>query len=130
MELNIVLDTNIIIDHLLGVKKATHEIEKRLSEGSIIISVITWGEVLVGCSRNNEKEVRKLLSRFKINEVSELIMEQAILIRQEKKIKMPDAIIWATAKVAGCGIVTRNTKDFNKSESDVFVPYTLKTSNK
>lgn len=57
-------------------------------------------------------------------------MEQAIVIMQEKKIKMPDAIIWATAKVSGCGLVTRNTKDFKKSESDVFIPYTLKVSNK
>ena len=124
MGLNIVLDTNIIIDHLRGVEEATHEIKKRLSEGIVIISVITFGEVLVGCSGDDdEKVILKLLSRFQISEVSEQVMEQAIMIRREKKIKMPDAIIWATAKVAGCGILTRNTKDFNPSESDVFVPY-------
>jgi predicted nucleic acid-binding protein len=95
-----------------------------------MISVITWGEVLVGCSGDDEIEVRKLLSRFEVHEVSEEVMEQAIVIRQEKKIKMPDAIIWATAKVRGCGIVTRNTKDFTKKDHDVFVPYTLKESNK
>ena len=109
-----------------GVEKATNEIAKRLSEGSVIISVITFGEVLVGCSgEEDEKLIRKLLSRFMISEVSEQVMEQAIMIRRKKKIKMPDAIIWATAKVAGSGIVTRNTKDFNPSESDVFVPYQL-----
>ena len=40
------------------------------------------------------------------------IAENVILIRQRKKIKLPDAIILATAKFLNCPLMTRNVEDF------------------
>ena len=47
-------------------------------------------------------------------------------IRQQYKIKLPDAIIAATALVYGLVLITRNTKDFGLvPELQVFDPYSL-----
>ena len=40
-----------------------------------------------------------------------------------KKIKLPDAIVWATALVNKRLLVTRNTKDFSADEPGTRVPY-------
>lgn len=45
--------------------------------------------------------------------LSDRIADQAILIRQAQKIKLPDAIIAATALVNGFTLITRNTGDFS-----------------
>ncbi|MBC8151558.1 MAG: PIN domain-containing protein [Bacteroidetes bacterium] len=43
-----------------------------------------------------------------------LIIERTILIRREAKIKLPDAVIAATALVRGLTVVSRNEKDFSR----------------
>ena len=42
-----------------------------------------------------------------------------------KRIKLPDAIIWATAQTNHRILITRNTKDFAKNEPGVMIPYHL-----
>ncbi len=42
------------------------------------------------------------------------IIKQAILVRRETKIKLPDAIIAATALVRDLTLVSRNEKDFSQ----------------
>jgi predicted nucleic acid-binding protein len=44
-------------------------------------------------------------------------------MRRQMRIKMPDAIILATAEVAGRVLVTRNVKDFPSGMRGVKVPY-------
>lgn len=41
------------------------------------------------------------------------------------RIRLPDAIIWATADVGGLLLVTRNTRDFDASNPGICIPYTL-----
>ena len=48
---------------------------------------------------------------------------RAVELRRERRLRLPDAIIWATARCAGCLLVTRNTGDFPEDEPDVRVPY-------
>lgn len=55
-------------------------------------------------------------------------MEQAIEIRGNSlvtgpKVKLPDAIIGATARAYRIPVVTRNPKDFNWDGIEVHVPY-------
>ncbi len=42
------------------------------------------------------------------------IIERTILLRKAQKIKLPDAIIAATALVHNLTLITRNTGDFSK----------------
>jgi predicted nucleic acid-binding protein len=114
-------DTNILIDHLNGIAKATREL-KRSSHPAI--SMITWIEVMTGASSPAEETVlRSFLLNFECLPVSSAVAERAAQVRRQMKIKMPDAIIQATAEVAGRELLTRNVKDFPGGMRGVRVPY-------
>lgn len=53
-----------------------------------------------------------------------LIVEAAAQIRRETRLKLPDAVILATARVLDLPLVTRNTKDF-EGRDGVVIPYRL-----
>lgn len=115
-------DTNILIDYLNGVEVANSEFN-RYSEKAI--SVITWMEVLVGATPKSEGLMRGFLNGFESLPIDEKVAEVAVAIRKKHKIKLPDAIVWATAQVNGRILVTRNTKDFSSDEPGIRVPYYL-----
>lgn len=118
-----VFDTNILIDYLNGVEGAAAELELY---GDRLISVITQIEVLVGASgQEEERLIRRFLTSFKIKELSTTIAEGSVQLRREFGMKVPDAIVYATAREEGCILVTRNTKDFKPDWPDVREPYRL-----
>jgi hypothetical protein len=55
--------------------------------------------------------------------IDERVAERAAVLRQDKRIKLPDAIVWATAQTSDRLLITRNTKDFSAAEPGVRVPY-------
>jgi predicted nucleic acid-binding protein len=120
--LKALLDTNILIDYLKGIAVAREEVE-RYSEAAI--SVITWMEVMAGAKPEEETGVRGFLSGFIAVPLSAAVMEQAVIRRREYRLKLPDAIIYASADVEKCLLVTRNTKDFLPDDPRVRVPYRL-----
>jgi predicted nucleic acid-binding protein len=121
--MQVVFDTNILIDYLNGIESARTEILK-YQKG--LISVLTKMEVLVGVRDvQEEMKVRSFLNRFKTIALSEDIAEAAVNIRKDLGIKLPDAIIYATAQIHHCLLVTRNTKDFPDSFADILCPYSL-----
>ena len=115
-------DTNILIDYLSGYKQALREIE--LYNDSFI-SIITKMELLVGTDNNNETIIQNFLDQFKTITIDNEIAELAIHIRRKEKIKLPDAIIWASAQSIGGLLITRNTKDFPVHRKDIKIPYQL-----
>jgi predicted nucleic acid-binding protein len=116
-------DTNILIDHLNGIPKATREITR--SQGPAI-SVITWIEVMTGAASPDEEAIlRAFLSNFQCLEITREVAERAAVIRRQKRIKMPDAIILGTAEASGRQLVTRNVKDFPAGTRGVRVPYKI-----
>ncbi|MBK8454122.1 MAG: type II toxin-antitoxin system VapC family toxin [Thiofilum sp.] len=116
------LDTNILIDYLNGIPQAKHEID---SYPKPLISIITWVEVLVGATPEDEATIRGFLSRFQVIALTAVIAENAVLIRRQSKIRLPDAIIQATAQVEKVLLVSRNTKDFPENAQWVRIPYKL-----
>ena len=116
-------DTNILIDQLRGIEAASKELDRY---DEVAVSRIVWIEFLVGAKTPDlETQIRRLLNRFDLLEIDAKIAESAVLLRKTKRIKLPDAIIWATAQVHQCLLVTRNTRDFDPNEPGVRVPYTL-----
>ncbi len=113
-------DTNILIDYLNAVTEARDELA-RFDTPSI--SIITWMEVLIGARSDVEAATRGFLDRFRIIAVDATVAEAAVRLRREHRIKLPDAIIWATAETSGLLLVTRNTKDFPEDHPGVRVPY-------
>ena len=116
----VLFDTNILIDYLNGVIQAQEELARFTDRA---ISMITWMEVMVGATRATEPVIRSFMSSFINIPVDGSIAETAVLLRRKHKVKLPDAIVWATAQEQGRILVTRNTKDFNASEPGIRIPY-------
>ena len=116
-------DTNILIDFLNGAVPAREEVE---AYDETLISRITWMEVLVGASNENDEHVIRLfLRRFRVIELTDRIAEHAIELRRTRRLKMPDAIILASALSADSRLITRNTRDFCRTDPAIRVPYEL-----
>lgn len=118
-----VFDTNILIDYLQGSMQAQQELSNYTS---LAISVITWMELLVGCkSAHEEAVIKSFLNRFEVIDISLAIREKAVSIRREMHIKLPDAIVLASARCLEVPLVTRNIKDFPAHLIDIRMPYIL-----
>ena len=53
------------------------------------------------------------------------IAEEAVHLRRDRRLRLPDAFVWATARVEGVLLVTRNAKDFPVREPSIRVPYSV-----
>jgi predicted nucleic acid-binding protein len=114
-------DTNILIDQLRGVEAASDELDRY---DEVAVSRIVWIEFLVGAKTPDlETRIRRLLNRFELLEIDAAVAAETILIRQRTRLKLPDAIILATARVHGLLFVTRNHRDFPRREPDIRIPY-------
>jgi len=119
---NAVFDTNIVIDALNGIPDADAEYSRY---ERVLISRITWMEVLVG-AQGDDSELRDFLeTHFEITPLDLAVAESAVQLRRAHRLRLPDAIIWATAQVNDAVLVTRNTKDFNADWDGVRIPYAV-----
>ncbi|MGA0853372.1 MAG: type II toxin-antitoxin system VapC family toxin [Luteolibacter sp.] len=118
-----VFDTNILIDYLNGIEAAKVELDRYRNRQ---ISVISYIEVMVGAKNASEENaIRGFLGTFEILELSAEIAKEAISIRKQYRLKIPDAIVYASARTQGCMLVSRNTKDLKQEWPDVRIPYHL-----
>ncbi|MFN0148204.1 MAG: type II toxin-antitoxin system VapC family toxin [Dehalococcoidia bacterium] len=118
-----VFDSMIVIDALNGIQGATAALEAAESPA---ISVVTWIEVMLGFRESAfEAEGRRFLTGFDLVPLSEGVAEEAVRIRRERRLKLPDAIILATSRHLGLPLLTRNTKDFDPGDPMIRVPYTV-----
>ena len=109
------IDSNVIIDYLS--KKFSGSAERKLD--SIFnelfhFSIISRMEVL-GFSAPDKvlEDVADFLSKGKMCYITDQVSDQTIAIRRiNLKLKLPDAIIAATALAHSCSLLTRNMVDF------------------
>jgi hypothetical protein len=114
-------DTNILIDYLGGVEAARAELARHADR---CISVVTWMEVLVGVRGEDEADVIELFLRdFRVVEITRGVAREAVALRRAHRLRLPDAIVWASARTESALFVTRNTKAFRADEPGVRVPY-------
>jgi predicted nucleic acid-binding protein len=118
----VLFDTNILIDYLRGMAPARAECDRHADRA---VSIISWMEVMAGSTAANEADARSFLLNFYTLPVGADVAERAFLLRRSNRIKLPDAIIQATAEGAGRVLVTRNTRDFPAGTPGVRIPYTL-----
>ena len=81
---------------------------------------------MVGGELNEDSLTRGFLATFEVIAVTETVAERAVKLRREKRMKLPDAIILASAIEYGLLFVTRNTKDFDSRWPRVRIPYNIK----
>ncbi len=115
-------DSNILIDLLNGLQPALDEVEQHDVRH---ISVITWMEVMVGTPPESQTFIRDWLTQFHKLPITDAIADQSVIERRSRRIKLPDAILIATAIVRGGRLITRNTKDFPNDEQHIRIPYRL-----
>ena len=116
-----VFDTNILVDYLGGSQAARVELARYRAR---LISIITVIELMVGArDAREEAAIRGFLSSFEVLDLSAEIAQEAIAIRKQWRLKIPDAIVYATARTQGCLLVTRNTREFKGDWPDIRIPY-------
>lgn len=118
----VLFDSNIVIDFLHG-----HELAREIMTARPrYVSVVTLVEVLAGV-RSPEEDLlaRRMLRHFEVLDVRRDVAEAAVEIRRERRLKLPDALLLATARVHGLRLATRDTKDFDPSDPAILVPYTI-----
>ena len=115
-------DTHILIDYLNGIVLAQAELALYDDKA---ISIVTWMEVQSGTSAADQSAVDQFLSRFTVLPVDAAVSSEAVALQKATKIKLPDAIVMATAMLSHRLLVTRNTKDFSPTHPGIRVPYVI-----
>jgi predicted nucleic acid-binding protein len=117
------LDTNIVIYYFNGL--TDDERIDALLIHSFNISIITQMEFL-GWSgfltdENLYQKAQEFISHANVFDLAQGVVDKTIALRQQHKIKMPDAIIAATALVHGFGIATNNIDDFKRLVAETLI---------
>jgi len=116
------LDSNIII----LASKQQIDTEQLLSlYDEFYVSIVTYMEVYAYDFQNQDEKdlIDELFANVEIVEVNRTIADQAIIYRKNKikKIKLPDAVILATAKYLNADLLTENWKDFQMIDNSVSI---------
>ena len=119
--MNRVLDTNIVLYFLGGTLAAP------LPDGAYHVSVVTELELLSYPKLTPEQEapIKAFLSALKIVGLEPGVKEAAIHLRRQHGLKLPDAIIAATAIELDLTLITANVKHFKQIPELKIEPFIL-----
>jgi toxin FitB len=101
---DLLVDTDVFVDHLRGA------VELRPAGHRLNYSVITRAELLAGNTAT--ALATQILAPFREVPVDRSVAERAGRVAREFGLRLPDAVIAATALEKGLQLSTRNTKDF------------------
>lgn len=68
-----------------------------------------------------EKFANKLFNSLELLPITKAVANRVIVYRKLRKIKLPDAIILATARENNCQLITRNVDDFVGFDNQVII---------
>jgi predicted nucleic acid-binding protein len=102
----ILLDTNIALYYLGG------RLTTPLPKGQYYISIITEMELLSypNLSSTEEQQIQNFLSQLLIVDINNSIKKMAISLRKQYRLKLPDAIIAATAQSLQAILLTNDNR--------------------
>lgn len=105
---SLLLDTN-IIQYLLN---GDDELAELLQGTTVFVSVISKIELLSrkDIDERGEKIIQDLLGHAKLMELTSVIQERTIRLRRKHRIKLPDAVIAATASFLNARLVTADKR--------------------
>lgn len=104
MVVNYLLDTNAVLYFLAG------RLTQPLPNGTFYLSVISEIELLSYpvLDANNELHIKAFLADIEIIELNQAIKQQAIQLRRAQRLKLPDALIAATAMTLNATLLTND----------------------
>jgi predicted nucleic acid-binding protein len=114
------LDTNILIGFFKGdptVKAALERFQP------LKIPAVAYTEFLVGLKFAAQIEAadKVIHALFEIVHTEPKICHEAADLRRKMRLKLPDALIYATARVGGGTLITHD-KNFDAQARDIYVP--------
>lgn len=124
---NILIDTNIFVDHLRNFSPATEFFESIVGRENIYFSAITEAELIAGKANDDAGKREKLL--YFLHRWNKIPVDNPLVIlagdlSRNHKIAIPDAIVAATAIISNAELITKNTKDFkNIPNLRIKLPY-------
>lgn len=103
---DLLIDTDVFIDHLRGA------VELRPGRHRLHYSVVTRAELFAGNTATDL--ATQLLAPFRELPVDREVAERAGRVAREHDLRLPDALIAATALEHDLQLSTRNVKDFDR----------------
>jgi predicted nucleic acid-binding protein len=106
------VDSNILI---YAAQPAHTHLRQFISTHAPAVSAVSYVEVL-GYHQLDEEERQYLEAFFRLAQVlplSQAVLEQAVALRQQRKMSLGDALVAGTALAHGLTLVTRNVEDFD-----------------
>ncbi|MHC1627790.1 MAG: type II toxin-antitoxin system VapC family toxin [Candidatus Nezhaarchaeales archaeon] len=129
----VIVDTDVLIDLLRGVKSIVGAIRDLESRGCLLATtVVNAFELFYGACKSRSRErnvasVKRLLGRLKILSLGLKSALRASIIHAEleaqgRPIGLRDVLIAAIALTRGYGIVTKNVKHFERIKELMLIP--------
>jgi predicted nucleic acid-binding protein len=114
-------DTSILLDYLLGDKRAAAVFEQYNHRA---LSVISWVEVMSVAPKNEHQSTRSFLRSFERLSISEAIADEALrLIHERPGLPFHRALTWATALINQITYVTVEKSFVLSKDKGVQIPY-------
>lgn len=112
-KINAIFDSDILINY------SKEEINLDIyfnSYEKINISVITYMEIFgyEFKNKNEENLLKSIMEKIDTININEDIINKVIEVRKKFKVKLPDAIIFATATYLNADLITINEDDFSR----------------
>jgi hypothetical protein len=105
------VDSNILI---YAAQPAYTHLRQFIATHAPAVSAVSYVEVL-GYHQLDDEERQYVEAFFRLARVlplSQAVLEQAVALRQQRKMSLGDALVAGTALVHGLTLVTRNVEDF------------------
>lgn len=105
------LDSNIII---YSIQPNNKQLRGFIAEQLPSVSAISYVEVLGyhNLTLQDQVDLEEFFSLVPILQITSVVLDQAVALRQIRKISLGDSLIAATSLVHNITLVTRNVKDF------------------
>ncbi len=128
MHQTLLIDSDILIDHLRKEQSALNYIGQEIDGGSpLFISVINRIEILSGARKGEGETIQSLFDLLTPVDVDLAIADRAgdylMKFRKSNALSIGDAVMAATAREMGMKLVTRNVKHYPMKDAEILKPY-------
>jgi hypothetical protein len=128
MPQTLLIDSDILIDHLRKEQSALDYITKEIEDGSsLFISVISRIEILSGARKGEGETIQSLFELLTPVDVDLAIADRAgeylMKFRKSNALSIGDAVMAATAREMGMKLITRNIKHYPMKDIEILKPY-------